>query len=83
MLASLQSMIDLERGDLEMELMKGGTRDLLRIAAVSHDPRILALTGGVARRGIIRRPVPMIHYVSAVKSLVTSQPNVPNTWDAK
>jgi len=39
----------LERGDLEMELMKGGTRDLLRIAAVSLDLRILALAGGVAR----------------------------------
>jgi len=76
-------MIDLERGDLETELMKRGTWDLLRIAAVSLDPRILALAGGVARRGIIRRHVPMIHYVSAVKSLVTSQPNVPNTWDAK
>jgi len=76
-------MIDLERGDPETELMKGGTGDLLRIAAVSLDPRILALADGVARRGIIRRLVPMIHYVSAVKSLVTSQPNVPNTWDAK
>ena len=62
---------------------EGRTGDLLRIAAVSLDPRILALAGGVVRRGIIRRPVPMIHYVSAVKSLVTSQPNVPNTWDAK
>jgi len=76
-------MIDLERGDPETELMKGGTGDLLRIAAVSLDPRILALAGGVARRGIIRRPALMIHYVSAVKSLVTSQPNVRNTWDAK
>ena len=42
-------MIDLERGDPETELMKGGTRDLLRIAAVSLDLRILAFAGGVAR----------------------------------
>ena len=42
-------------------------------------PKDFGICRWCGQGGIIRRPVPMIHYISAVKSLVTSQPNVPNT----